>query len=347
MSIDGKIVAYSPDVEELHRLWYETFSGDVPINKELIIQNTLEDPNVIWHSVRAFCDDTGLLGMIVPKRYPHIEGLHDAAFVSLLLGKPGNCRKYVFRALVDSLIADMREHKVKDFYLFGEYNNYLTGVPKEDDAYCMDIEFCGFTGSHVYCDLYKHYSVADTSLLADSATGEVNSYRHKVLEENELELLLGFMQSEFPGRWDHEVETYITNGGSGREYVVLYKSEELKQDKIIGFCRINDKHSPSIWYNMNFTARYKNQGGVGPLGVADAYRGKGLGKVVTNIGIQELRKRGINEIIIDWTDLPQFYEKMGYRIDGRFIKMHQRILVQNNKRGLGFQSFNTAERTQK
>ncbi len=61
----------------------------------------------------------------------------------------------------------------------------------------MDIEFCGFTGSHVYCDLYKHYSVADTSLLADSATGEVNSYRHKVLEENELELLLGFMQSEF------------------------------------------------------------------------------------------------------------------------------------------------------
>ena len=52
-------------------------------------------------------------------------------------------------------------------------------------------------------------------------------------------------------------------------------------------------------------------GGIGPLGIAPEERGKGYGLAIVQAGMYFLSQRGIKNIVIDWTNLVDFYGKLG------------------------------------
>src|SRR5699024_12360036 len=98
--------------------------------------------------------------------------------------------------------------------------------------------------------------------------------------------------------------------GTGREFVVL-----RKQEKIIGFCRVNDSKAPIIAQNVYWSPLFKEElGGIGPLGVDAAERGQGLGLAIVEAGIGELRKGGVRNVVIEWTGVITCYKKLGYDI---------------------------------
>jgi len=87
-----------------------------------------------------------------------------------------------------------------------------------------------------------------------------------------------------------------------------------KDDEIVGFCRINDQDSPFIAQNTYWAPLYNNElAGLGPLGIDAKERGNGYGLAIVEAAIAFLRKRGHRRIVIDWTDLVDFYAKLGYQ----------------------------------
>lgn len=77
---------------------------------------------------------------------------------------------------------------------------------------------------------------------------------------------------------------------------------------MIGFCRVNDEASPYIAQNTYWAPLVPEPlGGIGPLGVDSRYRGKGYGLALVEEGIAELEARGMKHLVIDWTELVDFY----------------------------------------
>lgn len=55
-------------------------------------------------------------------------------------------------------------------------------------------------------------------------------------------------------------------------------------------------------------------GGIGPLGIARSARSRGLGLALVAAGVDALRARGVERCLIDWTDLAEFYGRLGFRV---------------------------------
>lgn len=304
-------------IDDIYKLWEETFGEQYPIDKKLILQNTFYDTDVLEGASFVCKNDDELIGIIISKKLEHgvMKGNEDRVFINLLLAKQSDEQEEIYSQLINRATIKLKEKGVKNIQLFGDFNNYFPGVPQKSPSYRASMQANGFKGDHIVSDLYKKYpnhEIEEIHYLEGMSAG--------VIDQDQLQELLLFMQAEFPGRWAYEVEKYIEAGGNGREFVVL-----RKEGNIIGFCRVNDALSPMIWYNMNFNKRYNNQAGVGPLGVSLKYRGLGLGKTVTQAGINTLLERGHEEIIIDWTDLEAFYQKMGYNIVDKFYGMDMEI----------------------
>ncbi len=300
-------------VEDIYGLWNAIFGENYPIQEQLILQNSFFDPDILEDASLICKNEEGLLGILICKHLQEgsISGYEHVGFINLLLVKAIDKQASIYKELLDRAFDKMKAKGIKRVHLYGDLNNYFPGVPTQAFSYLKVMKDNGFQLDHIVSDLYKRYP---------KHTREEIHYPEGIssvlLCKERLEEFLSFMREAFPGRWAYEVEKYIEAGGDGREFVLLQKERT-----IIGFCRINDQHSPMIWYNMNFNKRYENGGGVGPLGVSEHYRGMGLGKTVTQAGVNVLLDRGLNEIIIDWTDLEAFYEKIGYNVVDRFHTM--------------------------
>src|SRR5699024_1734595 len=82
-------------------------------------------------------------------------------------------------------------------------------------------------------DLLREYTGDEGKTLP-----EMDNVEFTLLDQKEKEAFLAFLYRCFPGRWEYEALEYFRKGGTGREFVVLRKN-----NRIIGFCRINDEHS--------------------------------------------------------------------------------------------------------
>jgi hypothetical protein len=49
-----------------------------------------------------------------------------------------------------------------------------------------------------------------------------------------------------------------------------------------------------------------------------AQRKRGLGLALTAIAVADLKKRGVEKMAIDWTNLIAFYEQLGFRVWKRY-----------------------------
>ncbi len=158
----------------------------------------------------------------------------------------------------------------------------------------------GYFGSRsthdMFCANIMEYPLQNMNMSFSVATKED--------EEGIIELL-----KTFSDRWAHEGIRYFEAGGTGHEYVIA-----KHEGKVIAFARINDRSFPYGGYNITWHARFVNLGGIGPLGVHKSYQGRGLGSDIVIYALREMKKRGMIEIMIDWTGLVTFYQQFGFEV---------------------------------
>ena len=123
--------------------------------------------------------------------------------------------------------------------------------------------------------------------------------------------LIEFLDKNWPGRWTKEAVDYFEQGGDGGEYLV-----GLDKEKICAFAKVNFPNTPTklISYNLTWREKFNSLGGIGPLGVNIDYRGNHIGYDIIAEAINRLIDSGAEDIIIDWTNLLDFYRKFEFEV---------------------------------
>jgi N-acetylglutamate synthase-like GNAT family acetyltransferase len=134
--------------------------------------------------------------------------------------------------------------------------------------------------------------------------------------------IVHFLSGVFPGRWEYEARSRFDQGVTAEDYIVMFD-----EGVIVGFCKINRPTDKVIGSNVYWSKLFPDKmvGGIGPLGISRNVRKHGLGLALVRKAMEELRKNGVDQIIIDWTTLDEFYGKLGFTRWKHYTHMSKKI----------------------
>ncbi|MFD2750421.1 GNAT family N-acetyltransferase [Virgibacillus siamensis] len=270
-------------------------------------QNSFDDINVCNRGSGIVLDhNNDVIGFIVAKVLQEklVENMDEnLGWIQTILVDKTYRLKGIGTALLSIAENELKQNNAHRIRLGGDPWHYFPGIPQSSSDLEKWFTSKGYSKTGIEFDLINHPSTLY------SISFNVNKDVHfSLLQNDEKEDLLSFLKECFPGRWEYEAFKYFESGGSGRGFVVLKKSE-----RIIGFCRINDRDAPLIAQNVYWDPLFNQKvGGIGPLGIDPNEQKKGYGIEIVKAAISFLQKRSIDTFIIDWTSLTAFYAKLGF-----------------------------------
>lgn len=290
-------------------LWNQEMGFIYPISKIVYEQNVI---NYEQKMVFGAYDDFQLIGFVVAKKFEdtYLESYNNLGFISIIYVSKKYRKNGVGTKLLNSaeeyLAAKTTINIGKDLY------NFFPGVPCDfDNLTDQWLEKRGYVGTR-----YTHDIINSNPKKLEI---RYDNYKYQPCTLNEKDALLEFLKNNFQGRWFYEADTYFKKGGTGKEYSIC-----LDKDKVIAFARTNDRDFKEISYNTTWHEKFKNLGGVGPLGVDKNYRGQKLGYNIVAFSINTLIDKNITDIIIDWTGLLEFYQQFGFEVWKSFKYMSKK-----------------------
>ncbi|WP_026691308.1 GNAT family N-acetyltransferase [Alteribacter aurantiacus] len=297
-------------LDDMVALWNEELHERFPMRKALFLQNSFHDQNVDQEASRlAITDEGHVAGFIVAKRWQEkmtVSMPKSLGWIQVLLVSSKYQNQGVGTRLLHHAETTLQEAGAEELVLGRDPWHYFPGIPYESTSVKRWFENRGYVHHVPYgqdvdmiCE-YGEEPVPDRVSPSDAT--------FSILKEEEKDDLLSFLHRSFPGRWEYEAIRYFEKGGDGSAFVVI-----KKDDRIIGFCRVNDPESPFIAQNVYWAPLFDGRlGGIGPLGVDRHYRKYGYGLAIVKEAVRVLRERNVDRIVIDWTGLTEFYGKLGY-----------------------------------
>ncbi|MEK3888708.1 GNAT family N-acetyltransferase [Bacillus sp. FSL K6-3431] len=311
---------------DLVNLWNKEIGKQFPMREELFKQNSLDDNNVhASGSGIALNESDEVIGFVISKRWQEdleVEMNTETGWIQVLLVDSEYRGKGIGSALLKKAETALKADGAVKITLGSDPWHYFPGLPSGFDKTIRWFEKRGYKHNIQVYDLISHYEDEVESSMPDKEDIEF-----MMLKMDEKEAFIDFMHRTFPGRWEYEAIQYFKKGGTGREFVVLKSKGE-----ILGFCRVNDIHSPFIAQNVYWSPLFNTPlGGLGPLGVDSSIRGKGYGLAIVEAGVHFLRNRGIHSIVIDWTVYIEFYGKLGYEPWQKYEAYSKEIQIEMNR----------------
>jgi len=294
--------------EPMCELWNRELGDLFPMRQQLFVQNSFRDVNVYLPGSWIAQDSDGrLLGFIIAKKWQETEREmklgEGGGWIQALVVRSEARGKGIGSELLGRAEEALREAGASQVFIGRDPWHYVPGLPKALSMHRQWLEKRGFKQLYEVSDML---SSDETDLIVTPEFADGANV--KLLTPEDKEEMLTFFRRCFPGRWLYEAQCYWERGGQGREFIGLFQGSEM-----IGFCRVNDEHSPLIAQNTYWAPLFEEPlGGIGPLGVDDQYRGKGYGLGLVKAGIAELQQRGMRQLVIDWTELVDFYAKLGF-----------------------------------
>ncbi|MFB5678167.1 GNAT family N-acetyltransferase [Paenibacillus terreus] len=305
-------------LHEVLSLWNAELGDSYPLRLRLLQQNVMEDNRLMrdgsW--VAKAPGTEKIIGFVIAKKSGAEDerfGLsRDVGWVHALITASAWRARGIGGALLERAEQALRAAGIKRIVLGNDlHRRMFPGIPDELVETKRWFEKRGYVCREQVYDLIKVYEADEEACLP--FMGEVTA---RLASPHDRDALMDFMSRCFPGTWDCQHRDYWEQGGTGREYVVLEKRE-----KLIGFCRINDAHSPLLAQNVYWAPLFEDElGGIGPLGIDEHYRGHRYGISIVQAAIHYLRKRGIRRIVIDTTPFVDFYGKLGYEVWKKYVK---------------------------
>ncbi|WP_139490872.1 GNAT family N-acetyltransferase [Brevibacillus dissolubilis] len=301
-------------VDAVCQLWNQEVGSHFPMRESLFQKNSMDDPNLLHDGSWIAWDETAdrLAGFVISKSWQD-EIVQQAAiwhdpqtgWIQALLVHHDYRGQGIGSELIKRAEQALRRTGVARIRLGSDLYHYFPGIPRD---FTQAAEWFGRRGYRL--GMEQHDLLADFTDLPDTPMPALSGATLRLMVPYDREAFLSFLRESFPGRWEYEGHRYFADGGSGREFLLLEKDREL-----IGFCRLNDAHSPVIAQNMYWSPLFGGAvGGIGPLGISEAARGSGYGLAIVQAAVHVLQKRGIRQIVIDWTEHVDFYAKLGFGV---------------------------------
>lgn len=225
------------------------------------------------------------------------------------------------KELLKKLEDDLQARGVEKIRFGGDPQNFLPGLPAEliDDLLPLLMN-SGFESKNKEYDLYRDISDFKINPRINKLKEEAgDKLKACPVSKEEEKFLLDFLQENFPGRWYYEADNILRIPGGVEDYWLLWYQEET-----VGFARTNTSESTYQGPNVNWGSRWgKTYCGLGPIGIASNYRGKGWGLYLMSEIIKSFQQRGYRHMMIDWTTLLDYYARLGFKPWIKYLTLYK------------------------
>jgi GNAT superfamily N-acetyltransferase len=294
-------------------LWNRAIGGVFPL-REAVLRQCLEDnPSarpedaaLAWERDRLVA--FGYLGL---HRMPDLETavFRDRAQLQAVVVHPARRRRGLGRLIATQLARRARAHGHERLEAGGGMFYLWPGVPADLPGAVGFAQAIGFELGKPSYDLRGDVSGltidAETTQALDAA-----GLRVRPAAVGDRAAALAFLFAEFGGEWWHETRWFLDAGGDPAELLLL----EDRAQRIVGLARIHGPATRPIGPPHFWAARRPPAaGGLGPIGIAAALRGRGLGRALLVVALDALRQRGLSDVVIDFTSLLGYYGPHGFR----------------------------------
>jgi GNAT superfamily N-acetyltransferase len=279
-------------------LFYDT------ITRQRFLQEILLDENFDPELALTAVADGHVAGFSlgIKRKYPYLtRGLEEQrGWISSFFILPKYRRRGFGQALLKAEEAKLKARGVREITLCAYSPNYFT--PGVDLQYPGGIPFFdkngyarGTDAVSMQRDLFTYTVPESTRERIAEAAKKGISFRPFSMPY--MEKLLAFAGKEFGAGWVRNI-LFALRRREAEDTVLLATGRE---DNVVGYCmRKIDGHD----------ARF------GPIGVAQALRSEGIGGVLLDLQMMEMKKRGIYYLYFLWThgDAMRFYKRHGLKV---------------------------------
>jgi GNAT superfamily N-acetyltransferase len=296
------------DVADAARLWNARLGASLPLRPEILSLTVFEDPTLRPGDVLSVVEDEHVVGFGWTKRWraPWLDArFADVGFVGgLVVASLGHGAATL---LLHGLETHLAQEGCARVEISGGLLHLVPGVPADASDALRFFERRGYTFE----------PEPDYDLVGDLRTfAGAPSPDARVATDADRSGLLDFLAREFPGSWELHARWHLEHGGRPSDFVVA-----VVEDRIEGFCHI---FQPDAWPPGPSTY-WSSAGGLGPIGVSAALRGRGLGRQLMDASLLELRASGVGRCTIDWTRLLDFYARFGFSPLRAYLRGHKRL----------------------
>lgn len=309
--------AVRDDVPAIVELWNAAFTPNFPLSQRLLLQTVAADPFYETEATWIARDDERVVGYVLSKTMreagPELGRFQGRGGIGALCVHPDFQRRGIGSALLDRAEEYLTAQGSPLTTLYYPHH-LLPGIPDECAAARALFEKRGYSGWRECADLMRELSDFEVPEKASRALESNPTVEIRPALAQESTSIIAMVAREFPGGWTYSTQSHFARGGKASDIIVA-----VEDTQVIGFCHTADFNSnwllPSTYWFPLLGEKY---GGLGPLGIAKEHRKRGLGLALTALAVDDLRRRGVKKMAIDWTNLVAFYEQLGFRVWKRY-----------------------------
>lgn len=299
------LVAYRPEMAvPLVALWQEAVGDRYPILPALWAAVTAGDPGFRPGDLHVAMEGDLPVGFVLTKQLREAflgsERYDAVGWVSLMAVAPAYQRRGVGRRLLAAAEAGLKDAGVRRVILGGSFHHVMPGVPEVLPAALAFAEKHGYALGGTVWDVRRDLGTGSALPTVADEPGVV----FRPCEPGRVAELETFLEAVFAGRWARDVRQFLAGGGDPGTVMVLEVD-----GAIAGFAWLHPPGSPGALRWAGFSP---GMAALGPIGVSEAVRGRGLGLGLLVAGLSWLEAEGARDTVIDWTTLLEFYGRVGF-----------------------------------
>ena len=294
--------------EEIINLWNKEIGFIFPITTKTFYYNIVNNSTYDRKNSYVALVDGNVVGFIITKLgslQDDIIEYQNLGWISLFYVSQKERKKGIGSQLLNLVEEGFKSQNATEIVVGKDLHNFFPGIPIDFNN--LSTEWFAKRGYNV--SRQTHDLISKAQKLPTFTIKNLNQFQFRLANITDEKVLIDFVKNNFSNRWAYEVRLIFQKPTKGNQVLIC-----LDKDDIIAFCIINDSKEGNPTYNTVWNKRFDYLGGIGPLGVRKDKRHIGLGMDIVAWSCNYLKNKGVSDIIIDWTGLISFYQKLGFEV---------------------------------
>jgi predicted N-acetyltransferase YhbS len=291
------------DFEALLALWQSTLGTSWLLTPQYLAR--MITGSAAYHEGDHFvAEEVGRIVGFVATRV-HASGKRGG--LPLLIVDAGMRRQGIGTRLHAAALEHLRQKQVTTINFPDGGERFWPGVPHNSPGAEEFFEACGWKLDEFNYDLTRDLTDYQTPPgVLERAVQQGIVYRVATAED--APRIIAFEELNFPFWAEYFVETAAD--GRYMDILAAWDGDEVVGSLMLSKLDLKTQHQDGLWHLM----LGDDMGTIGAVGVQEARERRGIGLAMVATASEILQDRGVRQCVIGWTDLMDFYGKLGYTI---------------------------------